>query len=346
MNKNDTKKFRKLYRDVLRGFSEFKYGDKTIYVKHFGEAELGDIEAHDEELYEEAKNKGVLTEKEKIDLLIRDELWDHKKEDFIKERKQEILNLRQGVRKLIIKRQIAFQTKQIEKKQEELNEVLRERQELVGFTVEAYVEKKCTTEYLRYSLYKDVNLKERYWTEEEFYDASDSELADIAVSNNYALYSLNAEDLKSLAACTFFINALAISKKNPQVFFGEAVKDLSNYQLDLFSNGLRYLSVLEEGKNPTEDALQDPKILYEWYEAMLESRNNKTLKKHANQKDSVGGTVFGADKQEVQNLVGSQADDDEQVIDLHEEMKRRGKDGGVLSFGDMLEIHGHGKQKT
>ena len=63
MNKNDTKKFRKLYRDVLRGFSEFKYGDKTIYVKHFGEAELGDIEAHDEELYEEAKNIGVLTEK-------------------------------------------------------------------------------------------------------------------------------------------------------------------------------------------------------------------------------------------------------------------------------------------
>ncbi len=344
MNKDDTRKYRKLYRDVLRGYSEFNYRDDVIYIKHFAESELGDIEAYDEQLYEKAKAEGVLTEKEKIDLLVRDGLWSQEKEDFIASKKEEILNLRQTVKKLLIKRQIEFQSKQIEKKEQELNEIVFERNELIGFTVESYVEKKCSTEYLRHSLYKNADLKEKYWTEEEFYDASEAELAEIAVSNNYMMLNLNPADLRALAACTFFINALAVSKKNPQIFYGKAVKDLSNYQLDLFSNGLRYLSVLEEGKNPTEEALQNPKILVDWYEAMLESRNNKSLRKHDLQKDTVGGTVMGADKQEIQNLVASQAQDGEEVVDLHEEMKRRGKEGGVLSFGDMLEIHGHGKK--
>ena len=84
MKVKDQKKYRKLYRDVLRGYSEFKYSDEIIYVKHFSEAELGDIEAYDEQLYEDAKSQGVLTEEEKIKLLIRDKLWSEKKEKFIK----------------------------------------------------------------------------------------------------------------------------------------------------------------------------------------------------------------------------------------------------------------------
>ena len=40
MDRHDQQKYRKLYRDVLRGFSEFKYSDKTIYVKHFKETDL------------------------------------------------------------------------------------------------------------------------------------------------------------------------------------------------------------------------------------------------------------------------------------------------------------------
>ena len=345
MNKNDQCKYRKLYRDVLRGYSEFKYGNKFVYIKHFNEADLGDIEAHDEELYYEAKSKGVTTEEEKLDLLIRDELWTKEKEDFIKERSAEIINLRQTLGKLIIKRQIEFAHKRLTDKEEELEDVKRERSQLLGFTVESYVEKKISSDYLKYSLFKDTSLKESFFSKEEFYDISDAELGQIALLNNAAMITLQQDDVRALAACTFFINSLAICKKNPQVFFGRPVKDMSNYQIDLFSNGLRYLSVLEEGKNPTEDALQDPKVLSKWYESMLEAKHNKSLSGHKNRKSTVGGTVMGADEQEIRNLVASQSDGDEEIVDLHKELEKRGKDAR-LDFGDMIEIHGHGARKN
>ena len=102
MNKDDTRKYRKLYRDVLRGYSEFKYSDKTVYVKPFRETDLGDIEDFDEQSLKEAIDKGVPTEKEQLELLIRDGLWDERKEREIKAFQEDLVNMRQTLSKLVL----------------------------------------------------------------------------------------------------------------------------------------------------------------------------------------------------------------------------------------------------
>ena len=339
MKKDEQQKYRQLYRDVLRGYSELTYGDKIIYVKHFRECDLGDIEDIDEKALAEAKEKGVPTEEEKLELLIKENLWEEKKEKHIKVLKEEMVSAKQTMSKLVLKNQINFHQKLLDKKEEELKDLLAEKRELIGYTAETYVEKKVSAEYLRHSLYKDTNIKEKFYSSEEFDEVSDTELMQITILNNYVMSLLVPDEIKNLAATAFFINGLAICTKNPMTFFGKPVAEKTNYQIDLFSNGLRYLSVLEEGKNPTQSDMESIVSLRKWYEAMIEARHNKSIKINQNDKENQGATIFGADKQELKNLLDT--DNGDETVDLSKEAKKR---GGVLTMGDMIEIHGHGKK--
>ena len=217
--------------------------------------------------------------------------------------------------------------------------MLAEKQSLIGYTAEGFVEKKVSAEYLRHSLYKDKEITEKYFTTEEFYDVTDLELTEITILNNHAMLVLVGDEIKNLAATSFFINAISICKKDPYAFFGRPVAKMTNYQIDLFSNGLRYMSVLEEGKTPNEQDVVSPPKLRQWYETMIEARHNKTIKMNQNDKENQGSTIFGADKDELKNLLNT--DNGDPVVDLQKEAKKR---GGVLTMGDMIEIHGHGKK--
>ena len=337
MDRSDQQKYRLLYRDILRGFSEFTYGDKIVYVKHFRESDLGDIENIDEQTLKEAKKEGVPTEAEKVELLKRDGLWSEENDQKIKTLEQQITNQQQTLGKLILKHQIKVARKRLEKFQEEREDLLREKMDLVGYTAETYVSKRVSSEYLRYSLFKDKDLKDKFFSEEEFYDVSEVELTEITIANNRTVSLLAGDEIKNLAACSFFMNAISICKKDPHIFLGRCVADMTNYQIDLFSNGLRYMSVLEEGKSPSSHDLSSPKNLKGWYEAMIESRSNKSIH-NKSEKENQGGTIFGADKEELNNLIDTGGDP---VIDLQNEIKKRGRN---LTMGDMIEIHGHGKK--
>jgi hypothetical protein len=70
---------------------------------------------------------------------------------------------------------------------------------------------------------------------------------------------------------------------------------------------------------------------------MIESRSNKTIHSRS-EKENQGGTIFGADKEELKNLIDTGGDP---VVDLQDEIKKRGRN---LTMGDMIEIHGHGKK--
>ena len=71
-----------------------------------------------------------------------------------------MVSAKQTMSKLVLKNQINFHQKLLDKKEEELKDLLAEKRELIGYTAETYVEKKVSAEYLRHSLYKDTNIKE------------------------------------------------------------------------------------------------------------------------------------------------------------------------------------------
>jgi len=342
LNSNEKNKFRKLYRDVLRGYSEFQFGDRTVYVKHLSEANLGDVESDEDNLYKQAIDQGVPSEKESLELLDRDLLWTERQEKDLLILRNEIDVLQSSSKKLILKHQIRGAQINIDRKQKLLDEMEFERKDLVGFTAETYVEKQVTSIYLKYSLYDDSGLKNKFFTEESFDDMPDEEMSELAMLNNLVMYGLSQREIKMLAASSFYINAISLSQKNPQVFYGHAIKDMTNYQIDLFFHGLRYFGVLEEGKTPPSDITSNNKLLAEWYDSMIEARNMKIDGRGAkNRKENVGGTVLGADKQELKNIMG-QSVDGEEVVDLQAEINKRG--GKNLDMRDIVEIHGGGKK--
>ncbi len=329
--KEDVGKYQRVYRDIINGYSCFHYSNDSIYLKHLSPLDLGNIQDRDEKLYASAKSDGLPTEKDQLKTIIDQELWSEKKEKEIAELEIEISRISGGLEKLIVKSQIKKQRLVLDSVAEKLNKLQQSRSELLGFTCEAYVRKKLNQEYLKYSLYSNESLKDRYLTEKVYNDISDQDLDAITSLYNEQVYAIQQEDIKKIAAHPFFLNTFLICQNDPLVFFGNPVCKLSNYQVDLFVNGQRFKSVLEQGKNPPSSLYENMQSVVDWYEAQL------GVKKVIKSEGVDGGTIMGATREEMQNFMSGNAGDKE-VVSLEDEVKKTGKK--ELDMADLLKIHG------
>ena len=115
-------------------------------------------------------------------------------------------------------------------------------------------------------------------------------------------------------------------KANPFVFFGKPVCKLTNFQAEIFSNGLSYKSVLEKGSSPDMEYHMDLEKMVEWYES---SGNVQRVQEKA--KDRQGSTMMGATKQELRMMSKGEA-----TVDLEKIAKDK---GGTLNMEDFIRIH-------
>ena len=101
---------RRIYKDILNGYSELEFLGKTLYIKHFSDLDFGQIQEFKEEKRREAKSKGLLSEKEKVDLLIENGSWSKAEESDLSNLSAELKNLKLSRSKLYIEAQIKLQT--------------------------------------------------------------------------------------------------------------------------------------------------------------------------------------------------------------------------------------------
>jgi hypothetical protein len=321
---------RRLYRDILRGCTQVR--GKSVYVKHFKESDIGFLSELKRDHSEDAKEQGLPTEEEKIIILIEQEMWDKENEDQITNLQALIANKIQTKTKLVLKSQIDSVNKQLEKYEEELSEVNEKREELLGLTREKYADKKSSEEIARIALYKDEELSKPLYSKEKYEDLEIPELNKVIVMYGESIKEFNQQNIKRIAASTFFMNPFFLCKSDPVRFYGKPVVELTNYQSDLFSIGIGYKNVLEKGQSPSQELYLDPDALVEWYEAagsiakMAEKRRD----------DTSGRTVMGATKRELEGIAGT-----ENTIDLVKEAERR---GGTMNMKDFLEIHADNKK--
>ena len=118
-----------------------------------------------------------------------------------------------------------------------------------------------------------------------------------------------------------------LCKNNPFTFFGKSVIELTNFQVEVFSQGLSYKSVLEKGTSPSLEFHSDLEKMVEWYESAghLEKISEKS-------KDKDGSTMMGATKKELRMMTQK----DDKVIDLAKEAEEK---GGSLNMKDFIRIH-------
>lgn len=302
--------------------------DKPIFIKHFTELENGDLDKHRRSYYQEALDKGLNLKEEKLTFLIRNQLWSNEKEKEIVQLSKQVSDTEMLVKNLIIKKQINDAKNKIKTLKKQLSELEDEKEELLGFCVEDYSGKKLNELIIYLSFYKDKDLKERFFLEEEFDLLSERELGNLVQILSSFYDKFNHEKIKRICACPFFMGLFNLCNDNSFNFFGKYVKDLTILQVNLFSQGKYFKSLMENQaqSNPPSDVTSDPDKMIEWYESV----ENSISASNAGSKSSGVGYV-GATREELEKMVGGKA------MTLNEIAAKK---GGKLTKEDFIEMHG------
>ena len=219
---------------------------------------------------------------------------------------EQISNHQQAKSKLFIKSQLAAVQRQIDSKSEKLSVLLQERGGLVGLTSEKFAEKRSSEQVIRLALFKDKELETELYTEEEYEDLQPDECDKYISIYSTVMADFTEKNIKMISAASFFMNNLMLCKSNPFIFFGKPISQLTNFQTEIFGNGLSYKAVLEKGSSPEIEYHTDLEKMVEWYES---SGNVTKIQEKAKERD--GSTIMGATKEELRMLSKGEA-----IIDL------------------------------
>jgi hypothetical protein len=187
------------------------------------------------------------------------------------------------------------------------------------------------------SLFKDQSLKEKFFKESDYEDLDNKEIMVLIKNYNEVNGRFNDRNLKKISLAGYFSNIFYLSQDNPHIFYGKPLVELSFYQIELFSYGRYFKSILSNAKTkPPEYLMTDPDKLIEWYEG---SKNvDEVLNKNSKvaQKDNVATSIVGATSEDMKRL-GLKNDNESIGIDLNKEAAKK---GGKLDMQDLIKLHG------
>ena len=265
---HEDKLCRKIYVDVLNGYSEFNYEERRAYLRHFTEKDFGLTEKEFFQYAEEARSKGLTWESEKLKLLIDNGHWDQSKEDALESVRGSIKEAEHSLQRVILESQIPGRKKFIGELQDKLYSLERERSDIMGITCEEFARKKQNEKIIYYSFFKDRDLTERLLTEKEFEELDQRELGEKVEIYNRISSEISERNISKIAVLPFFLNSFFLVNDKPDIFYGKPVSELTVYQINLFSKGKYYKSILSEseGKEPPDEDYKDLDKIVDWYD--------------------------------------------------------------------------------
>ena len=331
----DKNKLRILFVDILKGYSVSYYKDNKLYFKHNTTIDSGNIDHLKQEFMQKAIKNGLPTEEQKEEYIISEKLWSKENNEEIKKIKSYIDELKQTKSKLFKNEDIAQLSKQISEENIKLINLISERKELLGFTVEDYGNKKINEYYMFNSLFKDQHLKERFFSEEDFDELENQDLSDVLKIYNNINKNYNDKNLKKIALSSYYLSLFNICDDSAYSLYGKPIVYLTFYQMEIFGYARYFKNILSQAKHqPPGEHYEDPDKLIEWLES---SRNAEEVlsKNEGNAKKTEGAiatSIIGATKEDLAKI-----GKDENGVSLHKEAQKK---GGVLSMEDLMKMHG------
>lgn len=319
--------YKGLYKEIAVGFSEDSYSGKPIFIKHFTELENGDLDQYRRAFNQEALDKGLESREEKLAFLIRNQLWSNEKEKEISQISKQISDTEMLVKNLIIKKQINDAKNKIKNLRKSLSDLENEKSDMLGFCAEDYSGKKLNELVIYYSFYKDKELKEKFFTQEDFDALSEKDLSNLIGILSGFYNKFEYEKIKRICASQFFMSLFALCDNSAFNFFGRHTKDLTILQVNLFSLARYFKSLIESQaqSNPPSDITSDPDKMVEWYESV----ENSARAEGSGNSSGVG--YAGATREELEKMAGGKA------VTLNE---MAAKKGGHLTKEDFINMHG------
>ena len=172
----------------------------------------------------------------------------------------------------------------------------------------------------------------RLFGEDEFQELDEEQVTEIMTIYSKNNEKFKAEVLKKIALADFFTNIFYLCEDNVFNFYGKPVINLTFYQIEIYSYGRYFKSLIQNSEDKIPDHIvEDPDKLIEWAQS---SKNVKEVLEKNSGEEAGASSIMGATKED---LAKAGVDKNEDVIDLSQKAKEQ---GGRLTMEDMMKLHG------
>lgn len=311
--------------EAFDGYTEASLGDDIVYIKHVNIRDQRYLHKYFEKYKDLALKRGLETEAERIKYVLKEKLWEEKDDMKIASLEGEIRNLKNTVNQLLLASQREEYNNIIRDRAEELYELKKSRSEVIGKTAEDYGTGRSSDELLRFLLFKDKDLKENLYTEEEFAELEGWEIKQLT-DLHLDIQSRLADDKIQKAVLRPFFSMYLSLCEDAYGFYQKPVTELTIYQLRVVLFGRMFFNIFQHTEDIPDNIRDDPEKLLA-YSQSKSSGNTGGIRD-----DADSSVVFGATNQDVKELGG------EKAVSLSEEAK---KHGGQLDMTQMMRLAGH-----
>ena len=324
-----TSKRRKIFRDIVRGYSSTTWKGEEVFIKHLTPHDQVELEEIEEKYFSRAKKRGVPTETEMLDYLNAEKQWTEEDEKFIFQKEDFIKNLKTARSKIILKREIDKQDELIEKEESLLSQKKMEKVKLIGNTCEKYAKDRMNDFYMIKSFYVNKDLTEQLFNYRRFDEMNDSDISQVVSIYNNIFEDFTEESVQYTVLEDFYNPYLSFAEDSVQ-FYGKPFCELTYNQIRLIVYTRVFKNIFDYNDNIPESIMKDPAKLLEFGSSSKQEREKAASKI----KSGDGSTLVGA-KDEDYEYLGIEKP--QGGVDLTEEVKKK---GGTLNMEDLMKLHG------
>ena len=321
-----------VFSEIVEGYSLTRselFGD--LKIKHINNYDSAKTDIKNNYYFEKAVSQGLPKREEKLEYLIKEKLWDPEKDKEADRLKEMLKGMNRTKSKLFLQAQIDAIKKDIVDNEIKLSNILAEKESVIGFTAEEYANRRINEYYMHISILDEEG--KQLFGENEFDELEQDQVNDIMQVYEKNNRKFKAEILKKISLADFFTNIFYLCEDNVFNFYGKPVIDLTFYQIEIYSYGRYFKSIIQNSEEKIPDHIvEDPDKLIEWAQS---SKNVKeVLEKTSGDAESGASSIMGATKQDLEK---AGIDQNQDVIDLSQKAQEK---GGRLTMEDMMKLHG------
>ena len=321
-----------VFSEIVEGYSLTRselFGD--LKIKHINNYDSAKTDIKNNYYFEKAVSQGLPKREEKLEYLIKEKIWDPEKDKEADRLKEMLKGMNRTKSKLFLQAQIDAIKKDIVDNEIKLSNILAEKESVIGFTAEEYANRRINEYYMHISILDEEG--KQLFGENEFDELEQDQVNDIMQVYEKNNRKFKAEILKKISLADFFTNIFYLCEDNVFNFYGKPVIDLTFYQIEIYSYGRYFKSIIQNSEEKIPDHIvEDPDRLIEWAES---SKNVKeVLEKTSGDAESGASSIMGATKQDLEK---AGIDQNQDVIDLSQKAQEK---GGRLTMEDMMKLHG------
>ena len=319
-----------IFSEVLRGYSLVESSFGKSRINHFTNFDSAALDIKSKAFYDKAVKEGLPSREERVDYLLREGVWTDEKNKDVINTKSYVIGLKSSKSKAFVQTQIDQINKDIEENQLKLSKLELEKEEMIGFTAEAYAARRINEFYMFNAFSSEEGQK--LFTPQEFEDLEENKMMELIALYNKTTKKFNSNNLKLVSLAGFFTNIFFLCDNDAFVFYGKAIVELTFYQIELFGYGRYYKSLLEQTEGqPPADMMDKPHKLVEWFDS---TKSAKEVLDKVDKGEGTASSLVGATKQDLKRLG---LDNPQETINL---AKKAAAKGGKLTMEDMMKLHG------